>query len=184
MTTPNPDKSEKTVSARRRLFQIMAVGGTAAIVLPEKWVKPVVDAVIVPAHAAGSVVRASGIYGNSFGMPVVTNRANVFERFAGMLMSSAHADSVACKDADCISFNILALPQTYVQIYALGHTGSTNILANNTLATAFVGPYTFSGMSVRASDDKLIGVITAPPNSSCTSGSFEFSRVDFVCTDE
>jgi hypothetical protein len=54
MKTPHSEKSEKTVSARRRLFQIMVVGGTAAIVLPEKWVKPVVDAVIVPAHADGS----------------------------------------------------------------------------------------------------------------------------------
>ncbi|MBK9441813.1 MAG: hypothetical protein IPN53_11080 [Comamonadaceae bacterium] len=187
MTTPHfdkPDKSEKAVSARRRLFQIMAVGGTAAIVLPEKWVKPVVDAVIVPAHAAGSVARASGIYGNSGGSAMVVSKANVFERFAGMLMSSAHADVLSCSDpgSGCISFDIPAFPQTLVQIYALGLTGSTQILTNNTLENKTVGALTFSNMSISASPDRLNGTITAGPNALCTSGSFSFPRVSNVCS--
>ncbi|MFN0263221.1 hypothetical protein ACKTEK_05005 [Tepidamorphus sp. 3E244] len=44
------DKSEIT---RRKLLQRVAVGGAFAFipVLPEKWVKPAIDMIVVPAHA-------------------------------------------------------------------------------------------------------------------------------------
>lgn len=45
---------EEIKPGRRRLLKALVIGGTAAAVLPEKWVKPVVDTVIVPAHAQGS----------------------------------------------------------------------------------------------------------------------------------
>ena len=92
MSTPNSEKHQTPVSARRRLLQIMAVGGTAAVVLPEKWVKPVVDAVMVPAHAAGSVVPVFGIFGNHGTLAVADNgQGNFLERVAGMVAGSAHA---------------------------------------------------------------------------------------------
>ncbi len=178
MTSPS---SEKTVSARRRLFQIMAVGGTAAIVLPEKWVKPVIDAVIVPAHAAGSVVRTAGIYGNS-GVGVGSNSASVLDRFAGMFMSSAHAATSTCANTPCISFDIPAASQTPVRvsIWALDTPGSTFINPNNTLDPVTVGQLKFSNLSLSVVDQVLTGRIDA--NTVCVSGTFSFPRVSNVCS--
>jgi hypothetical protein len=43
---------------RRRVLEILTVGGlTVTILLPSKWLKPVVESVIVPAHAQASPVR-------------------------------------------------------------------------------------------------------------------------------
>ena len=40
---------------RRRILQIALGGGSLSpLVLPERWVKPIVKSVIVPAHAAAS----------------------------------------------------------------------------------------------------------------------------------
>ena len=40
---------------RRRIMQIALGGGSLSpLVLPERWVKPVVKSVIIPAHAAAS----------------------------------------------------------------------------------------------------------------------------------
>ena len=50
-------KEEKTSPARRRLLKSLAAGGgvwTGSKVLPENWTRPVVDSVILPAHAGGS----------------------------------------------------------------------------------------------------------------------------------
>ena len=40
---------------RRRILAALAAGTGAAVLLPEKWVKPVVDKVITPAHAQATV---------------------------------------------------------------------------------------------------------------------------------
>jgi hypothetical protein len=40
-------------ATRRRVLEILTVGGlTVTILLPSRWIKPVVESVIVPAHAA------------------------------------------------------------------------------------------------------------------------------------
>lgn len=44
----------KTASARRKLIMSLAAGGgvlTTGKMLPNTWVKPVVDSVVMPAHA-------------------------------------------------------------------------------------------------------------------------------------
>lgn len=46
--------NEKTTSARRKLIMSLAAGGgvlTTGKLVPNSWVKPVVDAVVMPAHA-------------------------------------------------------------------------------------------------------------------------------------
>ena len=46
--------SEKSNEGRRRLIKKLAIGGgvaTTASSMPTKWVKPVLDSVILPAHA-------------------------------------------------------------------------------------------------------------------------------------
>ena len=44
-------------SSRRRILTALAAGTGAAVLLPEKWVKPIVDKVMVPAHAQATVVE-------------------------------------------------------------------------------------------------------------------------------
>jgi hypothetical protein len=45
-------------ATRRRVLEILTVGGlTVTILLPARWIKPVVESVIVPAHAAASPVK-------------------------------------------------------------------------------------------------------------------------------
>jgi len=48
--TPDADTRDRS---RRRLLQLLAVGGVLAggKTLPETWVKPVIDEVVLPAHA-------------------------------------------------------------------------------------------------------------------------------------
>jgi hypothetical protein len=171
MDNQNAPKAEKTVTARRRLFQILAVGGTAAVVLPEKWVKPVVDAVIVPAHAAGSVTRAAGIFGNTGPVSVASSRQNPLERLANMLVSSAHATAPICGPASenvvCISFDIQPLPSTSVQVYVQGSSGSTTISANNAISNVTVGNLVFSNLI--ATSTTLSCLITSS-RSDCTTG--------------
>jgi hypothetical protein len=44
-----------TEFTRRRVLEILGVGGlTVTIVLPSRWIKPVVESVVVPAHAQAS----------------------------------------------------------------------------------------------------------------------------------
>ncbi|MBK9441811.1 MAG: hypothetical protein IPN53_11070 [Comamonadaceae bacterium] len=170
MTTPKSeksDKSEKAVSARRRLFQIMAVGGTAAIVLPEKWVKPVVDAVIVPAHAAGSgVQRVSGYFGNRGTLVGFTSHGNVLERFADMFIGSAHAvtASSTCElggmNVLCISVVIAPPPSTAVEVYVGGGTpGTASISSGNAITDVSVNGLTFSNLI--ASPSSISGFVTS-----------------------
>ena len=45
-------------TTRRQVIQILTVGGlTATILIPSKWIKPVVEAIVVPAHAQASPNR-------------------------------------------------------------------------------------------------------------------------------
>lgn len=44
---------------RRRLYAMLAGGVLGALVLPERWVRPVVQLVILPAHAEGSPVTTT-----------------------------------------------------------------------------------------------------------------------------
>jgi hypothetical protein len=185
MSTPIPEKTQKSASARRRLFQILAVGGTAAVVLPEKWVKPVVDAVIVPAHAAGSVVRAQGIFGNSvsnLGM-VDSGRSGLLERFAGLLMSSAYAvvgpgyvcGALTNPQNVCISFDIAAAPVTSVQVFAEGSANSATIYPNNTISNVTVGSLSFA--NITANSLYVSGLVTTSNLPNCTSEAFSFPRL-------
>jgi len=52
--------------ARRRLLEILTVGGlTATVLVPSKWIKPIVESIIVPAHAQASAFRPHNNNNNS-----------------------------------------------------------------------------------------------------------------------
>jgi hypothetical protein len=45
-------------ATRRRVLEILTVGGlTVTILLPSRWIKPVLESIVVPAHAQASPVR-------------------------------------------------------------------------------------------------------------------------------
>jgi hypothetical protein len=46
---------------RRRVLKIAGIGGAAAVtlILPSKWTKPIVESIVVPAHAAASVATTT-----------------------------------------------------------------------------------------------------------------------------
>ena len=48
------EQSSVTVSRRKALSAMVATGAVAGLALPEKWKKPVVNAVVLPAHAQAS----------------------------------------------------------------------------------------------------------------------------------
>ena len=174
MTTPNPENTQKSVSARRRLFQILAVGGSAAVVLPEKWVKPVVDAVIVPAHAAGSVVRAQGIFGNQGAPFVVSNRTNPLERFAEMFVGSANAavfPACVLPNSTCISFVIPAPADSSVQVFVGGSSTTVQISPNNAIGDVTLDGLTFTNLI--ASSSSVSGLFSA---SNCVTAAFTLPR--------
>ncbi len=175
MDTQSSEKSHTSVSARRRLFQILAVGGTAAVVLPEKWVKPVVDAVIVPAHASGSVVRAQGIFGNQGTLFVASNRMNPLERLAEMFVGSAHAvQSCTLTNVTCISFVIPAPTDSTVQVRVGSSSTTTLISSNNAIGDVNnLGGMSFTNLI--ASSTSISGYFS-DSNSNCFSTAFTLPR--------
>ena len=77
-----------TAEGRRRLLKTLAVSGATAALLPEKWVKPLIDKILVPAHAQTSVVSFDGIYVNIDKNLATTYVPNsLFERLANTLRS-------------------------------------------------------------------------------------------------
>jgi hypothetical protein len=169
------------VSARRRLFQVLAAGTAASVVLPEKWVKPVVDAVIVPAHAAGSINGIQGTFGN-LGLTVTENRkGNVLERLTGLLIGSAYAApaplcGLASPNNGCISFTIPPLPSTTVSVFAWGNSNTATIYPNNSISSVMVGALSFANLV--ATSVAVSGIVGQP---NCASESFSFPRVSAAC---
>ena len=192
MSTENSEKPQTTVSARRRLLQIMAVGGTAAIVLPEKWVKPLVDAVIVPAHAAGSVVPVFGTFGNHGTLAVAvadSGQGNFLERVAGMVVGSAHA-------MQTVPLCGLEIGNSVVDIQFIITANSSNGLANvivdcyttstpiisvvNTISNVICNNLTFSNITWNRST--LTGTCVSSRQQDCKSGDFIlYNKVSGAC---
>lgn len=56
---------------RRTLVKSAVLGGAASQMLPAQWAKPVVETVVLPAHAATSGAQFGGAQASAFGAPVV-----------------------------------------------------------------------------------------------------------------
>jgi hypothetical protein len=48
---------------RRRLLAAMGISGTVAVdkILPDSWVRPIFDSILIPAHAACTVPQLDGL---------------------------------------------------------------------------------------------------------------------------
>ena len=55
MDPKSPHKATTELVSRRQVVKTVLIGGAvAAVMLPTKWTKPLVNAVVVPAHAQAS----------------------------------------------------------------------------------------------------------------------------------
>ncbi|MGM0553979.1 MAG: twin-arginine translocation signal domain-containing protein [Pseudomonadota bacterium] len=51
---PENNTRKAAPDSRRRLLKLLGLGGAAAVIMPERWSKPIIDSVILPAHAQGT----------------------------------------------------------------------------------------------------------------------------------
>ncbi len=171
--------TEKVRVSRRRLLSAIALGGGAAAVLPERWVKPVVDAVLLPAHAQATVVQNSGLYSNQNGNNLQGRLSTgLFDRVAGFLVGTAAAGVTpgdcthpnTLPQSFCVSLDVPPPPGTNVAIafydadMALFLTGTGALVDVNEIGNVTIGspPYqaSFSNLSVEA--DELTGFMVYP----------------------
>jgi len=54
------------LQGRRRLLKTAVIGSAATVAMPDKWTRPVVDSVLLPAHAATTMTDSSPIFPNGF----------------------------------------------------------------------------------------------------------------------
>lgn len=48
-------KIESQLTGRRKLLTVIGVGTVASLAVPAKWSKPIIDSVVLPAHAQTSI---------------------------------------------------------------------------------------------------------------------------------
>ena len=115
---PSPKAATQGTARRRALKSMLAAGGvvTAGSVLPQKWTRPIVKAVILPAHAQASFqnLRLVGLILNT-----ITRNTNeqpsLLARVRDVLISPAHANGVPLAvilNGRCIEIEIEVLPRS------------------------------------------------------------------------
>lgn len=115
MSESKVSKDDTRNLARRKILRTLVAGGgalTAAKITPEQWTKPVVEAVMLPSHAATSIIRgASSPFGNfSSGVVTVDTVDPISEQLLAdepiskelleFFMPSAHAQPM-CSNLSC-----------------------------------------------------------------------------------
>jgi hypothetical protein len=86
--------SEQKMKARRKLLKGMAAGGGAVIAgksLPDNWGRPVVDSVMLPAHAQTSLLNSTGPGTVVNVTPGALERDSMLAGVAGSLLPEANA---------------------------------------------------------------------------------------------
>lgn len=174
---------EKVQVSRRRLLSAIALGGGAAAVLPERWIKPVVDAIVLPAHAQATVGQNFGMYSSQNGGNIQGQRSmpsgSFLDRMAGFLVGTAAASGLAggCSHANtlpntfCVSFDV---PQAGANVEIAVYdseldqflTGWGNLVEINEIGDVLIGGDTpkdqafFSNLAVHP--DELTGFMVYP----------------------
>ena len=135
------DQTTVDQQKRRKLLSTIAAGGAAATLLPQKWSKPVVDSVMLPAHAQMS----PGVPSSSGGLVACTVTGWLF--FTGTFTSSASS-------ASSYSFSLVNAGTT--------NTGATIFVSSHTTSAA---EYTFAALSGTVTS---IGTHTGPATYTAT----------------
>ncbi len=166
------NNNEKLASeGRRRLLKSLAAGGAAAAFLPEKWTKPVIDRILVPAHAQGSPCL-HGIYTNytnSTTTGVIFNNTN---STTNPVILNNHCSN------KCIAFDVKTNSMVIGYVNGssgIGYIESSGVIKPNPFPVAGCGGgYSLVNCMVSYSCENLNGFIQG---NNCTSGLFVLSKV-------
>lgn len=177
------DKEQKKYASRRKLLKsVVAGGGVLATgkLLPESWMKPVVQAVVLPAHAQTSPGSFDGLYvfdAGSTGDAMDSQPGSILDMF----VSPAHATHLTCNAVSQIQINVSGgnadICFTYFGSNLPGSTSvneSTGELADATIS----GPGAeLTGMQVSSDAMQIDGAVRHcfPFVATRTSGSFSCS---------
>ena len=113
---------KKSSESRRKLLKSIAAGSGAFIAgksIPESWSRPVVDSVMLPAHALTSTGPYAGFAESNFGANDVDSDST-FARLSDALVTPAHANGVPYV---CVTLNA-GFQAATVDLY-LGNTKYT-----------------------------------------------------------
>ncbi len=180
------DRKEKNnIGARRRLLKsVVAGGGVLATgrLLPENWARPVVQSVMLPAHAQTSPASFDGLYvfeNGSIGDALESQPGSILDMF----VSPAHAGHLTCNAVSRIQINVSGgnadICFTYFGDNRPGSTSvneSTGELADATIS----GPGAeLVGMQVSSDATQIDGAVDHcfPFVATRTSGSFSCLNV-------
>lgn len=179
------DNEKLASEARRLLLKSLAAGGAAAALLPEKWTKPVIDKILVPAHAQGSL-SLYGIYTNEILSNLTSNYQSdsLFERLANMVIPVAYAQngngSSYCNSL-CIALDVKT--DNSVIGYVAGSQGKSIFdPGNRSIANFYVntcGRYYLSNCVINAGGSQLTGHIESQSNN-CYSRYFTLARSNAI----
>lgn len=101
------DSTNTRNSARRRLLKsVVAGGGVLATgkLLPENWARPVVQSVVLPAHAQTSLVSFDGLFDTG---PLISDAGGSQSgSILDMFISPAHAAKFECNTVTRIQINV------------------------------------------------------------------------------
>jgi len=150
------DQSEQAHSpelkSRRELLATIAAPTTVVttgVVLPSKWMKPVVESVMLPAHAQ----TTSNTLVAGAGQSVASNESELsgealVEALRNKMFSPANALAVGCVEVlgRCITFKFSGGPSSFVTGSILGWPDATGFLQDFSLPPFFqIGPVTLTG---------------------------------------
>lgn len=132
----------KTLGRRDLLKALAATGGaiTAATILPGKWTKPVIEAGVLPAHAASSAIVLSNLT-----VPAQTNSQGV-KAIGGIRASVDYNDAVGGIDDNAELSWTTEYTADFTEVDAQDTKTYTEKLANlvrSLTSTGFLGTITF-----------------------------------------
>ena len=100
---------KKSSESRRKLLKSIAAGSGAVVAgksLPESWARPVVDSVMLPAHAATSPSPSTGPFAGSSDVSLTMRNSNsVFANVSDAFIRKAHAFDEERLLSYCITAN-------------------------------------------------------------------------------
>lgn len=178
------DNEKLASEGRRLLLKSLAAGGAAAAFLPDKWTKPVIDRILVPAHAQGSL-GLYGIYTNNGSEGFGSNfQPGMFERLANMIIPVANAtNGLPQCNSLCIALDVKT--NNSVIGYVAGSQGTSTFDPNSREINSFAvngcsSGYILSNCLINASGTGLTGYIRPLTNNICYEGEFSLARSDVI----
>jgi hypothetical protein len=198
----NKEINENKSGARRQIIKSVAVGGgvfATGSALPGSWVKPMLDTVVLPAHAQTSLPPITGVYGGaSIGIVLNSNDSKVNSyALLDMLISPAAAQSVAvppvlnnhlveglCGEGEGdatfqIYFRINEDTSVDVAIQRVSGDNDEGGISSGCLATTtLVDNSTIMDVSIQLDDDEFLNLSAMTATETTVTGTFMTAAFD------